>query len=330
MDAASLRAIAAPADAVFPDAHGRPQHRPTRTVAPGCYSGPMVEHEVELPTAWGKLAGTLLLPEGEGPWPAALLIAGSGPTDRDGNTPLLPAPLDNLKRLAQSLAVRGVASLRYDKRGIGGSTYPGLGEEALRFEHLVDDAVALAERLAAEERVTRVSLIGHSEGALIAALAAEDAQAQGVVSIAGAGSRASNLMRKQIRGHLPEDIAQPALAALDALEAQKPVQDVPDALILLFRPTVQPYLMSWFRYDPSQVLAELSLPVLLVHGGADVQVDVEHARLLHGARPDARLKVVDGMDHLLSLDGDIAGGTEAVAAEVAAWLRELDVVRAPA
>jgi pimeloyl-ACP methyl ester carboxylesterase len=300
--------------------------RPTRTVASGCYSGPMVEREVELPTAWGKLAGTLLLPEGEGPWPGALLIAGSGPTDRDGNTPLLPAPLDNLKRLAQSLAVRGVASLRYDKRGIGGSTYPGLGEEALRFEHLVDDAVALAERLAAEERVTRVSLVGHSEGALIAALAAEDAQAQGVVSIAGAGSRASNLMRKQILGHLPEDIAQPALAALDALEAQQPVQDVPDALILLFRPTVQPYLMSWFRYDPSQVLAELSLPVLLVHGAADVQVDVEHARLLHGARPDARLKVVDGMDHLLSLDGDIAGGTEAVASEVAAWLRELDVV----
>jgi pimeloyl-ACP methyl ester carboxylesterase len=300
--------------------------RPTRTVASGCYSGPMVEREVELPTAWGKLAGTLLLPEGEGPWPGALLIAGSGPTDRDGNTPMLPAPLDNLKRLAQSLAVRGVASLRYDKRGIGGSTYPGLGEEALRFEHLVDDAVALAERLAAEERVTRVSLVGHSEGALIAALAAEDAQAQGVVSIAGAGSRASNLMRKQILGHLPEDIAQPALAALDALEAQQPVQDVPDALILLFRPTVQPYLMSWFRYDPSQVLAELSLPVLLVHGAADVQVDVEHARLLHGARPDARLKVVDGMDHLLSLDGDIAGGTEAVASEVAAWLRELDVV----
>lgn len=285
----------------------------------------MAQHELELPTAWGKLAGTLLLPEGEGPFPAALLIAGSGPTDRDGNTPLLPAPLDNLKRLAEALAARGIASLRYDKRGVGGSVYPGLSEEALRFDQLVDDAVALAGRLAAQERVSRVTLVGHSEGALVAALAAEDAQAAGLVSIAGAGSRASTLMRTQITGHLPPDLAQPALAALDALEAQHAVEDVPDDLVLLFRPSVQPYLMSWFRHDPGQVLAELSLPVLLVQGTADVQVGMADARRLHAARPDARLKVVEGMDHLLALGGDIPGGTEAVAAEVAAWLQELDV-----
>jgi uncharacterized protein len=284
----------------------------------------MAESELELPTAWGKLCGSLVLPEGAGPWPAVLLIAGSGPTDRDGNNPL-QQPSDNLKRLAHALAARGIASLRYDKRGVGQSIYPGLSEEALRFEHLVDDAVALAERLAREERITRVSLVGHSEGALIAALAAEDAQAQGVVSIAGAGRRASALMRRQIEGHLPESLAQPALAALDALEAQHMVEDVDDALVLLFRPTVQPYLMSWFRYDPPQVLAELSLPVLLVHGAADTQVEVEHARLLHAARPDARLKVLEHMDHMLAVDGDIAGGTDAVAAEVAAWLEGLDL-----
>jgi uncharacterized protein len=285
----------------------------------------MVELELALPTAWGQLAGTLLLPDTPPPWPAALLIAGSGPTDRNGNNPMFDTRIDNLKRLAQGLAARGIASLRYDKRGVGASVYPGLSEQQLRFEHLVDDAVALAERLAREERISRIALVGHSEGALIAALAADDAQAQAVVSIAGAGSRASALMRRQIESHLPQDLTQPALEALQALEAQQPVDDVPDDLFLLFRPTVQPYLMSWFRYDPPEVLGELGMPLLLVHGTADPQLGVEHARWLQAGKPDAKLAIVDGMDHLLSLRGDVARGTERVAGTVADWLQELGV-----
>ena len=285
----------------------------------------MAERELVLPTAWGRLAGTLLLPDTPPPWPAALLIAGSGPTDRDGNNPLLEKRIDNLKRLAHALAARGVASLRYDKRGVGASEYPGLSEDALRFDHLVDDAVALAGCLAQDERISRIVLVGHSEGALIAALAAEDAQAQAVVSIAGAGSRASTLLRRQIADHLPQDITQPALAALDALEAQQPAEDVPDALFLLFRPTVQPYLMSWFRHDPPAVLARLQVPVMLVHGSADPQLGVEHARALLAAKPDARLEIVQGMDHLLAVGGDTRRGADVVGGAVAAWLQELDV-----
>jgi len=299
--------------------------RPTHRGNADCYSGPMAEQSLELAQPWGRLAGTLLRPEGEGPWPGMLLIAGSGPTDRDGNNALLPAPIANLQRLAQALAARGIASLRYDKRGVGGSVVPGLSEETLRFEHLVDDAVLLARHLAVQPGVGRVSLAGHSEGALVAALAADDAQAQGVVSISGAGCRASALMRRQIQAQLPPDLAQPALAALDALEAQQAVPDVPESLVLLFRPTVQPYLMSWFRHDPAQVLAQTDVPVLLLHGAADAQVGPEQARLLHAARPDARLAIVPGMDHLLSIGGDIPQGTRIVAAEVADWLQELDV-----
>jgi uncharacterized protein len=306
-------------------AHARLLRCPTRTRKGVCYSGPMPAQAFDLPTSWGCLSGTLELPEGEGPWPGVLLIAGSGPTDRDGNNALLPGPIDNLKRLAQQLAGRGVASLRYDKRGVGGSAYPGLNEAALRFEDLVADAVALAHRLAAEESICRLSLVGHSEGALIAALAATQGRAQGVVSISGAGSRASALMRTQVEALLPPDLAQPAVRALASLEAQQPVPDVPDALILLFRASVQPYLMSWFRHDPVHVLAQVDAPVLLVHGGADTQVPVEHVLWLQQGRPDAKLRIVDGMDHLLSLGGDIPAGTRLVADEVATWLQQLDV-----
>ncbi|MBE7369943.1 alpha/beta hydrolase [Ramlibacter pallidus] len=290
----------------------------------------MPELPIELPTAWGQLSGTLLLPDAGGPFTAALLVAGSGPTDRDGNNPLLPAPIDNLKRLAQALAARGIATLRYDKRGIGASRFPGVSEAALRFEHLVDDAVQLGLLLQEHPAVARVVLVGHSEGALVAALAAEDAGARALVSVSGAGSRASVLMRRQVEAQLPDDLSQPALAALAALEQQQAVDDVPDALALLFRPTVQPYLMSWFRHDPPAVLSSVAVPVLLVHGSADAQVTVDHASLLHAGRPDARLQVLEGVDHLLAWQGDIGRGTEAVAAEVAGWLQALEEKAVPA
>jgi alpha-beta hydrolase superfamily lysophospholipase len=283
----------------------------------------MLETPLELPTAWGQLSGTLAWPDGSAPCTAVVLIAGSGPTDRDGNNPLLQIRIDNLKRVAQSLAARGVASLRYDKRGVGGSAFPGLSEEALRFEHLVDDAVLLAHRLAGESRVRHVVLAGHSEGALIALLAAPAAQAHAVVSLAGAGARASTLMRRQIEGHLPAELARAAFGTLDALEAQQPVPDVPDDLVLLFRPSVQPYLMSWFRHDPAEVLAALDLPVLLVHGARDAQVAPEHAGVLQAARPQARLRIVEGMDHLLAVQGDVGQGADAVAGELADWLQQI-------
>jgi len=289
----------------------------------------MAEQLLELPTPWGHLAGTLLLPEGRGPWPGVLLIAGSGPTDRDGNNPLLPAPIDNLKGLAQELAARGIATLRYDKRGVGASLFPGLSEEALRFEQLVDDALVLARWLQADEHIATLTLVGHSEGALIAALAAAVQPVRGVVSIAGAGRRASDVIREQLQRVLPPDDAHEALGVLSTLESGERVADVPEALFVLFRPTVQPYMISWFRHDPPQVLAQLQAPVLLVQGSVDRQVGVDQAQALQAGRPDASLKIVPGMNHLLGLGDDIAGGTRAVAREVAQWMEQLDVL-APA
>jgi hypothetical protein len=284
----------------------------------------MREEALTVPTSAGRLSGTLALPDRAPPWDLVLLVGGAGPTDRDGAS-LVPGQSGvPMKSLAHALARAGIASLRYDKRGVGGSVHPGLREEDLRFRHLVDDATVLLHGLEGDARLRAPVLLGHSEGALIAALAARDSSARAVAYVCGAGEKASTLMRVQLQGRLPEVLELPALAMLDLLEAEHLVAEPPEALSLLFRPSVQPYLISWFRYDPAEVLEDLGLPVLLVHGSADSQA-ATGAQRLRAARPDARWVEVQGMDHALAIAGDSEGAVAQVAAAVGALVRSLQV-----
>ncbi|HEU4453107.1 MAG TPA: alpha/beta fold hydrolase, partial [Longimicrobium sp.] len=134
------------------------------------------EAEVRVETPTGALAGTLLLPSGPGPHPVALVIAGSGPTDRDGNS-IIGGRNESLRMLAEGLAARGVATVRYDKRGLGGSMAAGRPESELRLDTYADDAAAWLRMLRADARFSTVSVIGHSEGSLLGARAAEAAGA---------------------------------------------------------------------------------------------------------------------------------------------------------
>lgn len=256
------------------------------------------ETPITLDTPTGQLAGTLELPAGADKPRVALLIAGSGPTDRDGNSSLIPGRNDSLKLLAAGLADAGIATVRYDKRGIGGSHAAGSAESALRFEMFVDDAAAWIARLKADPRFASVAVIGHSEGSLIGMLAARQSDAAAFVSIAGIADGASTLMRKQLEGKLPPELEKESERILVSLESGVIVDPVPPALATLFRPSVQPYLISWFKYVPAQRIAELTMPVLVVQGNTDIQVDVVQANRLHGARPGAKLEIIPGMNHV--------------------------------
>ena len=256
------------------------------------------ETPITIDTPTGQLAGTLELPAGADKPRVALLIAGSGPTDRDGNSSLIPGRNDSLKLLAAGLADAGIATVRYDKRGIGGSHAAGSAESALRFEMFVDDAAAWIARLKADPRFASVAVIGHSEGSLIGMLAARQADAAAFVSIAGIADGASTLMRKQLEGKLPPELEKESERILVSLESGVVVDPVPPALATLFRPSVQPYLISWFKYVPAQRITELTMPVLVVQGNTDIQVDVVQANRLHGARPGAKLAIIPGMNHV--------------------------------
>jgi pimeloyl-ACP methyl ester carboxylesterase len=259
------------------------------------------EESVELKTPTGSIYGTLVVPKSSKPMPVVLLIAGSGPTDRNGNTPLIAGRNRSLELLAEALAARNIASLRYDKRGIGESKAAMTAEKDLRFDTYVDDAVAWANQLSKDARFTGVVIAGHSEGALIGTIAAEKAPVIGFVSIAGAGAPADTLLRRQLAGQLPPELAAFNDKALTALKSGRTVEDVPAPLLMLYRASVQPYLISWLRFDPAAEIAKVKVPVLIVQGTTDIQVAVDDARALNAARAGSKLEIIEGMNHVLKM-----------------------------
>ncbi len=260
-----------------------------------------------LKTATGTLHGTLELPVGNGPFPVALIIAGSGPTDRNGNDAQLGLNTDCYKLLAEALAQNGIVSLRYDKRGAGEDILLGLDETKLRFETFIGNAVAWGKQLRADKRFSALTIIGHSEGSLIGMLAAREIPADGYVSIAGAGESAQKLILKQLKPQLPLGLYKESEAIVSSLEHGKTVAAIPVSLATLFRPSVQPYLISWFRYDPAKVITTLKMPALIIQGERDLQVSVTDAQALAKADPAAKLVLIPTMNHVLK---DVGGSKQ--------------------
>ncbi|ABS62882.1 alpha/beta hydrolase fold [Parvibaculum lavamentivorans DS-1] len=261
---------------------------------------PWSEREVTVDGGLAPLHGTLTLPEGDGPVDAALILPGSGPTDRNGNFP--EGNNNSLRLLARSLGDAGIASLRIDKRGVGASAQAAPKEEDLRAETYVDDAVQWLEFLDKEPRIRRLYLIGHSEGALLATLAAQKKPVAGLVLIAAIGRPAPDVLREQVAtGNMEPQLRQASDTILAKLERGETHEEVPGQLDALYRPSVQPYLISWFKYDPAAELAKLSMPVLLIRGTHDLQVRQADADALAAARPDATLLAIEEMNHVLKI-----------------------------
>lgn len=270
-------------------------------VSPLLQAAPVIaQRPIDLDTGSGVLHGSLLLPMADKPVPVVLMISGSGPTDRDGNNPQ-GGRNDSLRKLALLLANHGIASVRYDKRGVASGQPLAPDERTLSVEGYVADAQAWARQLKADPHYGPLILLGHSEGALIAALAAPQAGADAVVSVAGSGRPLDQVIREQLKGRLPPDLEQRAGQLLDRLKAGQYDADVPAPLQVVFRPSVQPYLVSLLRQDPAAAFARLTVPALIIQGRNDIQVGVADAQALKAAQPKARLVLIDGMNHVLRI-----------------------------
>lgn len=253
----------------------------------------------------GPLAGTYQSSEGKTGGPVVVIIPGSGPTDRDGNNPL-GVKGQPYKLLAEALAVRGVASVRIDKRGMFGSAKAVSDANAATIEGYAADARGWAKFAAKRAGAKCAWLLGHSEGGLVALQAAQDSTGIcGVILVSATGRPMVQIMRAQFKANPANaPILPAALAMLDAVEAGKTVDPatLPAPLPTLFPIAVQRYLIEVAKFDPAKLAASTRVPMTIIQGDNDLQVSVDDdAKALAAAQPKARLVVLPGVNHVLKL-----------------------------
>jgi pimeloyl-ACP methyl ester carboxylesterase len=256
---------------------------------------------IEVKGPQGQLAGTLVAPV-VAVAPVVLIIPGSGPTDRDGNNPggIKAAPY---RLVAEGLAAHGIASVRIDKRGMFGSRDAVADPNAVAIPDYVADVRAWIGAIRERTGTRCVWLLGHSEGALVALAAAQDAtDICGLLLVSAPGRTLGEVMRGQLRANPANaPILAQAEGAIDALEAGRTVDTsgMHPALQQLFAPPVQEYLKNIFTYDPAKLIAAVRRPVLVLQGLRDIQVSETDARLLAAADPAAKLALLSDANHVL-------------------------------
>lgn len=231
----------------------------------------------------------------------AVIVPGSGPTDRNGNNSF-GLRTDAYRQLADELAKVGIASVRYDKRGVAASAARVSAEDSLTITAFVDDAVAVSSWLARQPGIAEVVLIGHSEGGVVALLAAPRVKPASLVLLTTPGRPLAQVMREQLsQPVVPVQIRDQALPIIAALDRNEVVGQVPNELMGLFRPSIQGFLRSLMAVDPAVQLRALREPVLIVGGSKDQQVPRADFDALLRARPDSRVAWVNDMTHALKI-----------------------------
>lgn len=274
------------------------------------YAADLAESTLTAPGPQGPLEGTLRAATGNQA-ALALIIPGSGPTDRDGNNPL-GVKAATYRLLAEALGDHGIASVRMDKRGMFASAAAIPDANAVTIPDYVADIAQWVRAARAATGASCVWLIGHSEGGLVALAAAEEVvDLCGLVLVAAPGRPMGEVIRTQLRANpFNAPLLAPAEAAIDTLTAGERVDvaAIPAPLMPLFNPAIQGFLISAFAIDPAVLAARTALPTLIVQGAKDLQVPLADAERLAAAAPSAKLVVLENANHVLK---DVADDTPA-------------------
>jgi alpha/beta superfamily hydrolase len=243
--------------------------------------------------------GTLLTPS-EGSSTLAIIIAGSGPVDRDGNQNFFKT--NNLKKLAVALTNNGIATFRYDKRSVK-QIRQGKIDNNIKFDDFVSDAIDVITYFKKQNTYKKIYFIGHSQGSLIGMLAAKE-DVNGFVSIAGPGQSIDIDITEQVQKTAPM-FTDDTKRVFGIIKEGKTTTDYPPALASIFDISIQPFMASWMRFNPTEEIAKLKIPVLVINGTKDLQVSIDEAKLLDEAAQNSELKLIDKMNHVFFIiEGD--------------------------
>lgn len=264
-------------------------------------ASPIAQGAISAPGPNGPLKGTLTSADGRGA-PVILIIPGSGPTDRDGNSPL-GVKASTYRLLAEELAGKGVSTVRVDKRGMFTSAAAVPDANSVTVEDYARDTRAWVDAIRKRTGARCVWLLGHSEGGLVALAAAQQPEdICGFILVATAGRPLGDVLKDQLSANPANaTLLEQATAAVDALAAGRRVDaaSLPPPLAPLFQPAVQGFLISAFALDPAKLAARVNKPVLIVQGERDLQVGEADARALRTAAPSATLALLPGVNHVL-------------------------------
>lgn len=259
------------------------------------------EENIVLKQSKGVLDGTLLLPNSTKKVPVVLIVAGSGPTDRNGNSSL-NVTAKSYQLLAEGLANNGIASLRYDKRGVGKSASSMKKESDLTFETYIQDVQQWIDTLKKSNRFSKITVLGHSEGSLLSMVAVQKSPVDGYISLAGPARGIDEILNEQIAQQpLPDSVKNEVKRNLDKLKKGETLPKLMQnmAIIMLFRPSIQPYMISWLKYVPSEEIKKVKAKTFIIQGTTDIQVNENEGKLLAVAQPRAKLLLINGMNHVL-------------------------------
>ncbi len=246
------------------------------------------------------IEGSLVTPYSDVNVPLIILIMDAGAINKDGNDHM--SKNDTFKKLAHELARSGIATYRYNKRLFTMDKF-GIKEHEISLDHFIEDAESIIEYFSRNKNYKKIFVAGHGQGSLVGMIAAKE-KANGFISIAGNAMPIDQVIIEQIAKQAP-GLDKSAFVAFKELKEKGRAVSYDPALESIFRYNLQPFMKSWIKYNPTEEIAKLSMPILIIHGEKDIQVELFQAEQLTEAAPQAESLLVPNMNHILK---EIKGG----------------------